>query len=100
MDIGIILHCLSATIFIIGLLTVVMRKTTIIVLMGIELMLNAINLSFVTYAKELDHLSPQVMTIFVIVLAATESAIGLSIIINVYRNFGHIITTKLSGLRG
>jgi len=100
MDIGITLHCLSAAIFIIGLLTVIMRKTTIIILMGIEMMLNAINLSLVLYSKELDHLSPQIMVFFVIVLAASEAAIGLSIIISVYRNFGNILTDKLKGLRG
>ena len=68
--------------------------------MGIELMLNAINLSFVTYARELDHLSPEIMVFFIITLAAAESAIGLSIIVNMYRNFGHIIMTRANGLRG
>ena len=100
LDSSTILHSLSVVLFVIGLLGIVLRKNTIVILMSIELMLNAVNLSFVTFSKDLNHLSPQLMVFFIVTIAAAESAVGLSIIVNLYRNFGTIHTDKSTELRG
>ena len=89
-----ILHILSAFIFAMGLLTLLIRRNALVMLMGIELMLNAANLSFVTFAKEHGHLLGQAQVFFIITLAAAESAVGLSIIVNLYRHFGHARTSQ------
>lgn len=99
MSTGTILHILSAYLFCLGLLALLLRRNTIVMLMGIELMLNAVNLSFVTFARELGQLDGQVQVFFIITIAAAESAVGLSILINVFRNFGSIKTDRTSVLR-
>jgi NADH-quinone oxidoreductase subunit K len=99
-DSSTILHSLSVILFVIGLLGIVLRKNTIVILMCIELMLNAVNLSFVTFSKDSNNLSPQMMVFFIISIAAAESAVGLSIIVNLYRNFGSIHTDKSTELKG
>lgn len=99
-DSSTILHCLSVALFVIGLLGIVIRKNTIVILMGIELMLNAVNLSFVTFSKDLNQMSPQLFVFFIVTIAAAESAIGLSIIVNLYRNFGSVHTDKPNELKG
>ena len=99
-DSSTILHSLSVVLFVIGLLGIVLRKNTIVILMCIELMLNAVNLSFVTFSKDLNNITPQMMVFFIISIAAAESAVGLSIIVNLYRNFGSIHTDKSTELKG
>ena len=100
MQTGTLLHLLSAYLFCMGLLTLLLRRNMIVMLMGIELMLNAINLSFVTFSHELQQLSGQLQVFFVITVAAAESAVGLSILVNVYRNFGSIKTNLTTRMRG
>ncbi len=100
METGNVLHLLSAYLFCLGLLALLLRRNTLIMLMGIELMLNAVNLSFVTFSRELNQLNGQLQVFFVITLAAAESAIGLSILVNIYRNFGSIKTDRTTSLRG
>ena len=100
MDTGILLHTLSAWLFCMGLLALVLRRNTLVMLMGIELMLNGVNLSFVTFAHELAQLDGQLQVLFIICIAAAESAVGLSILVNVYRNFGSIKTDRTQTLRG
>lgn len=100
MDNGTLLHLLSAYLFCMGLLTLLLRRNTIVMLMGIELMLNAVNLSFVTFSRELNQLTGQMQVFFIITIAAAESAVGLSILVNVYRNFGSIKTDQTSRMRG
>ncbi len=100
MDTGTLLHVLSAYLFCLGLLALLLRRNTLIMLMGIELMLNAVNLSFVTFSRELNQLDGQLQVFFIITLAAAESAIGLSILVNIYRNFGSIKTDRTMSLRG
>ena len=99
MTTGTLLHILSAYLFCMGLLGLLLRRNTIVMLMGIELMLNAVNLSFVTFARELSQLNGQVQVFFIITIAAAESAVGLSILINVYRSFGSIKTDRTTVLR-
>ncbi len=76
---------LSATLFAVGLIGVVIRRNMITVLMCIELMMNAVNINLVAFAHRLASLEGQVFTIFVITVAAGEAAVGLAIIIQLYR---------------
>ena len=76
---------LSATIFSIGLIGVIVRRNMITVLMCIELMLNAVNINLVAFSQLLSNLEGQVFTIFIITVAAGEAAVGLAIIIQLYR---------------
>ena len=76
---------LSALLFIIGVLGVMLRRNVIVIFMSIELMLNAVNLSFVTFAKSLDSMTGVVFIFFIIVVAAAEAGVGLSIILSIFR---------------
>ena len=76
---------LSGSMFAIGLIGVVIRRNMITVLMAIELMLNAVNINLVAFSHRLASLEGQVFTIFVITVAAGEAAVGLAIIIQLYR---------------
>ena len=100
MDTGLMLHLLSAFLFAAGVAAMLLRRNVMVLLMGIELMLNAVNLSFVTYAREWGHVSGQIQVFFIITVAAAESAVGLSILINVYRHYGTIKTEKARTLHG
>lgn len=76
---------LSGTLFAVGLIGVIIRRNMITVLMAIELMLNAVNVNLVAFSHHLSSLDGQVFTIFVITVAAGEAAVGLAIIIQLYR---------------
>ncbi len=77
---------LSAVLFALGVAGFLFRRNIITVFMSIELMLNAVNLSFVTFSYMLRSVHAQVFVFFVMVVAAAEAAVGLAIIIRVYRN--------------
>lgn len=77
---------LSIVIFVIGAAGFVFRKNIITVFMCIELMLNAVNLAFIGFSRYLGSLKGQLFAFFVIVVAAAEAAVGLGIIIALYRN--------------
>lgn len=77
---------LSAVIFAIGVLGVLIRRNLIVVLMSIELMLNGVNLTFIAFSRFLGSIDGQVMVFFVMAVAAAEAVIGLAIIISVYRH--------------
>lgn len=77
---------LSAFLFTLGVVGVVVRRNAIVIFMCIELMMNAANLAFVAYARFLHSLEGQLIVFFVIAVAAAEAAVGLAIIILVYRN--------------
>ena len=91
---------LALFLFVIGMLIVLLRRNTIVLLMGIELMLNAANLSLVAFARAQGQLDGQIMVFFVITIAAAESAVGLSILVNLYRNFGAVGTDRAQTLQG
>ena len=76
---------LSATLFAVGLVGVIVRRNMITVLMAIELMLNAVNINLIAFSYRLANLEGQIFTIFVICIAAGEAAVGLAIIIQLYR---------------
>ena len=77
---------LSAILFGLGIVAFVFKRNIITIFMGIELMLNAVNLAFVAFARAHTQLDGLVFVFFVIVVAAAESAVGLAIIITVYQN--------------
>lgn len=76
---------LSFILFGIGAATVLLRRNTIIIFMGVELMLNACNLALVTFARVHGNLDAQVYTLFIMVVAAAEVVVGLAIIMSIYR---------------
>ena len=76
---------LSFILFTIGVVGVLVRRNLLTVLMSIELMLNAVNINLVAFSRQLGDLTGQVFAIFVIAVAAGEAAIGLAIIISLYR---------------
>ena len=77
---------LSAIIFAIGVIGVLIRRNMIVVLMSIELMLNAVNLTFVAFSNSLGSMDGQVIVFFVMAVAAAEAVVGLAIIISVFRH--------------
>lgn len=76
---------LSALLFAIGASTVLLRRNAIVVFLGVELMLNATNLAFVTFARVHGDLTGQVLAFFVMVVAAAEVVVGLAIIVAIFR---------------
>ncbi len=80
------LMALSAAIFAIGVAGVLLRRNILVMFMSIELMLNAVNLTFVTLARRLGSMDGQVIVFFVMTVAAAEAAVGLAIIISIFRN--------------
>jgi NADH-quinone oxidoreductase subunit K len=77
---------LSAVLFAIGVAGVVIRRDIIVILMSIELMLNAVNLTFIAFARFLGSMDGQVIVFFVMTVAAAEAVVGLAIIISVFRH--------------
>jgi NADH-quinone oxidoreductase subunit K len=76
---------LSLLLFSLGIVGVLVRRNLLTVLMSIELMLNAVNLNLMAFSRQLGDLNGQIFAIFVIAVAAGEAAIGLAIIISLYR---------------
>jgi NADH-quinone oxidoreductase subunit K len=76
---------LSFVVFTIGVVGVLVRRNLLTVLMSIELMLNAVNINLVAFSRQLGDLTGHVLSIFVIVVAAGEAAIGLAIVLSLYR---------------
>ncbi len=85
-------HCLilSALLFTIGAVGVMVKKNVIAVFLCIELMLNAVNLSFVAFSQSLNQVHGQIFVFFVMVVAAAEAAVGLAIAILLSRNRGSL----------
>jgi len=91
---------LSAAMFAIGVFGVVFRKNTIVLFMCVELMLNAVNLTFVAASHRYGVISPQIYVFFVMAVAAAEAAVGLAIILSLFRNFYSINAADAATLRG
>ena len=77
---------LSAVLFVLGVAGFLFRRNIITMFMSIELMLNAVNLTFVAFSYQLRQIDGQVITFFVMVVAAAEAAVGLAIILTVFKN--------------
>lgn len=91
---------LSATLFAMGALGVLLRRNAIIIFMSVELMLNAANLMFVAFARHLNDLDGQVLVFFVITVAAAEVAVGLALIVAIFRTKKSINIDELNMLKG
>lgn len=90
----------SAILFSFGLLGVVTRRNAIMVLMGIELILNSANINFIAFARYGGmQMDGQAIAVFVIVLAAAEAAIALAIILNIYQRFHTVNVDDISALK-
>jgi NADH-quinone oxidoreductase subunit K len=91
---------LSGTLFAVGLIGVIVRRNMITVLMCIELMLNAVNINLVAFSHHVGNLEGQLFAIFVITIAAGEAAVGLAIIIQLYRLRSSINVDEARSLNG
>ena len=90
----------SAILFSLGVFAILTRRNAIMVLMGIELVLNAANLNFLAFARfTTGTLDGQVIAIFVIILAAAEAAIALAIVLNIYQNFNSVNVDEINRLK-
>jgi len=96
---------IAALLFIIGVAGVLTRRNIIVIFMSIELILNAANLNFIAFARylqdtgDMDAVAGQVFTVFIIVVAAAEAAIGLGLVIALYRNKETIFADKIDLLK-
>ena len=90
---------LSAILFTIGALGVLIRRNAIVIFMSVELMLNAANLAFVAFSQLYDTLSGQVFVLFVITVAAAEVAVGLALIVAIFRTKQSIDVDDMSNLK-
>lgn len=90
---------LAAVLFTIGVVGVVVRRNAIVVFMCIELMLNSVNLTFVALSRAFGDLQGQLSVFFVMVVAAVEAAVGLAIIITVFRSLQSVETSAASELK-
>jgi NADH-quinone oxidoreductase subunit K len=86
---------LSAIVFAIGVVGVLIRSNIIVMFMSIELMLNAVNLAFIALGRRLGSIDGQVIVFFVITVAAAEAAVGLGIIISLFRNRATVNAAEL-----
>ena len=90
---------LAAALFSVGLIGVLVRRSIIVMFMCIELMLNAVNLTFVTFARIHGSLDGQVLSFFVMAVAAAEVTVGLALIVNLFRLRGSTDADDIDGLR-
>ncbi len=91
---------LSAVLFGLGILGVLMRRNAIVVFMSVELMLNAANLALIAFSRQSQDLGGQVLVFFVIAVAAAEVAVGLALIVTIFKTKHSIDIDQVSGLRG
>lgn len=94
-----VVQSFCAIIFFIGLSGVLIRRNILVILMCVEIMLNAVNLSFVAYARQLDDMGGQMAVFFIIVVAAAESAVGLGLLIAMFRTLRTVDTDEIRLLK-
>ncbi|MGD1044490.1 MAG: NADH-quinone oxidoreductase subunit NuoK [Bacteroidota bacterium] len=91
---------LSGLLFSFGIFAILTRRNAIMVLMGVELVLNAANINFVAFSRYVTtSLDGHVVAIFVIILAAAEAAIALAIVLNIYQNFNTVNVDEINQLK-
>ena len=91
---------LAAALFTIGAVGLLVRRNVLVMFMCVELMLNAVNLTFVTFARMLDDIGGQVLVFFVLVVAAAEVVVGLGIIVSIFRRRAAATADDLHILKG
>jgi len=90
----------AAVLFAIGVAGVLVRRNALVILMSIELMLNAVNLTFITFAAKRQTLDGQLFVFFIMAVAAAEVAVGLAVIISVFRLRGTVQVDEINLLKG
>jgi len=91
---------LSALLFTLGVIGVLVRRNALIIFMSVELMLNAANLAFVAFARSFNQLDGQVFVFFVMVVAAAEVAVGLALIVTIFKTKQSTNVDDISALKG
>lgn len=91
---------LSALLFSMGVAGVLLRRNLIVLLMSIELMLNAVNISFVAFSKFNSNIDGQVMVFFVMTIAAAEAAVGLALAVSIFKRFKEVNIRFFEHLKG
>ncbi len=91
---------LSAIMFSLGALGVLIRRNSLVIFMSVELMLNAANLAFVAFARHYEVFSGQIFVFFVMTVAAAEVAVGLALIVTIFHTKNTISVDKSSSLKG
>lgn len=91
---------LSAVLFSIGMAGVLLRRNLIVLFMSIELMLNAVNISFVTFSHSMARVDGQVMVFFVMTIAAAEAAVGLALAVSIFKRFKEVNIRFFEHLKG
>lgn len=90
---------LAAVLFCIGVYGVLARRNGVMVLMSIELILNAVNINLIAFSKHYGHVTGQIFAIFVITVAVAEAAVGLGILIALFRNKGTVLADEIDLLK-
>lgn len=90
---------LSAVLFTIGMVGVLIRKNAIVIFMSVELMLNAVNLSLISFSMHHGNIDGQILVFFSLAVAAAEAVVGLAIIIAIFRNNLSVDVSKINLLR-
>ncbi len=91
---------LSAALFVIGMTGVLLRRNAIVLLMSIELMLNAVNISFVAFSRYSGKMDGQIMVFFVMTIAAAEAAVGLALAVSIFKRFKEVNIRFFEHLKG
>jgi NADH-quinone oxidoreductase subunit K len=89
----------AAALFLIGTMGVLTRRNIVIILMSIELILNAVNINLIAFSKYYGHVHGQIFAIFVITVAVAEAAVGLGILIALFRNKGTVLADEVDLLK-
>lgn len=91
---------LSAILFTIGAVGVLIRRNSIVIFMSVELMLNAANLAFVAFARAYQSMSGQIFVFFIMTVAAAEVAVGLALIVTIFRSKQSIDVDQMNSMKG
>lgn len=91
---------LGAVLFALGAMAVLVRRNPLVMFMGVELMLNAVNLTFVAFSRYLNNLDGQVFVFIVLTVAAAEVAVGLALIVSIFRAREDVDVDQIDSLRG
>jgi NADH-quinone oxidoreductase subunit K len=90
---------LSAALLLIGTIGILLRRNAVVIMMSIELILNAVNVNLIAFSRHLDQLNGQIFAIFVICVAVAEAAVGLGILIALFRNKETVLVDEIDLLK-
>lgn len=91
---------LSSLLFVMGMVGVLLRRNVIVILMSIELMLNAVNICFIAFSKYNQNIDGQIMVFFVMTIAAAEAAVGLALAVSIFKRFKEVNIRFFEHLKG